>query len=208
VILDLHSHSVKSDDGRARVDLYCQWIKKRAIPLDGFVLTEHRQFDRESDYRTLEDAHGLLILKGSEVETDYGHVLVFGVNDDLLAALDFHAIDLSLERVVREAERTGAIAIPCHPGRPTVGLCTHYRARGPVEGVRAIEVYNGGSRSGEDEAALALAEKHGYLGVGGSDAHLVSQIGTCVTRFRREIESMDDLVAALRGGEFEAEAWS
>ena len=35
MILDLHSHSIKSDDGRARVDLYCQWIKKRAIPLDG-----------------------------------------------------------------------------------------------------------------------------------------------------------------------------
>ncbi len=208
MILDLHSHSVKSDDGRARVDLYCQWIRKREIPLDGFVLTEHRQFDGESDYRALEDQHGLLILKASEVETDYGHVLVFGVNDDLRAALDFGAINLSLERVVREADRTGAIAVPCHPGRPNVGLCAHFRARGPIEGIRAIEVYNGGSRAGEDEAALALAEKHGYLGVGGSDAHLVSQIGKCVTRFRREIESIDDLVAALRAGEFEAEAWS
>jgi predicted metal-dependent phosphoesterase TrpH len=208
VILDLHSHSIKSDDGRARVELYCQWIKKRGIPLDGFVLTEHRQFDGESDYRALEDEHGLLILKASEVETDYGHVLVFGVNDDLRASLDFGAIDLSLARVVREADRTGAIAVPCHPGRPTVGLCAHYRTRGPVEGIRAIEVYNGGSRAGEDEAALALAEKHGYLGIGGSDAHLVSQIGKCVTRFKREIESADDLVAALRAGEFEAEAWS
>ena len=61
MILDLHSHSVVSDDGRAKVDSYCQWLRKREIPLDGFVLTEHRQFDRSSDYRPLEDKYGYLI---------------------------------------------------------------------------------------------------------------------------------------------------
>ncbi len=207
MILDLHAHSTKSDDGRARVELYCQWIRKRQIPLDGLVLTEHRQFDDESDYRALEDQYELRILKGSEVETDYGHVLVFGVNPDLRAALDFKRIDLPLADVLRESERCGAVAVPCHPGRPTVGLCAHYEKRGPVEGVRIVEIYNGGSRAGEDEAAGVLADKHGYAGIGGSDAHLVSQIGRCVTRFRREIEEIDDLVAALRSGDFEAESW-
>ena len=45
MILDLHNHSTVSDDGRAKVENYCQWIRKRELPLDGFVLTEHRQFD-------------------------------------------------------------------------------------------------------------------------------------------------------------------
>lgn len=207
MILDLHNHSVASDDGRAKVDNYCQWIRKREIPLDGFVLTEHRQFDGESDYAKLAEEYGLQILKASEVETDYGHVLVFGVNPDLRAALDFKRIDLPLVELLRETERCGAIAVPCHPGRPNVGLCAHYERRGPVPGVRIVEVYNGGSRSGEDEAALELAEKQGYAGIGGSDAHLVSQIGRCVTRFRSEIEEMGDLVAALREGDFEAESW-
>ena len=53
MILDLHSHSVRSDDGRAKVENYCQWIRRKQLPLDGFVLTEHRQFDVESDYRNL-----------------------------------------------------------------------------------------------------------------------------------------------------------
>ena len=57
MILDLHNHSIKSDDGRAKVENYCQWIRKRELPIDGFVLTEHRQFDAESDYRPLEDEH-------------------------------------------------------------------------------------------------------------------------------------------------------
>ena len=61
MILDLHTHSVRSDDGRAKVENYCQWIRKKDLPLDGFVLTEHRQFDDVSDYRALEDEYGLLI---------------------------------------------------------------------------------------------------------------------------------------------------
>src|SRR5204863_9981441 len=73
VILDLHTHSIRSDDGRAKVESYCQWVRRKELPLDGFVLTEHRQFDLVSDYRALEDEFGLLILKASEVETDYGH---------------------------------------------------------------------------------------------------------------------------------------
>lgn len=207
MILDLHNHSIVSDDGRAKVENYCQWIRKREIPLDGFVLTEHRQFDAVSDYRALEDEHGLLILKASEVETDYGHVLVFGVNDDMRAAYDFTRIDLPLEVVLRETDRCGGIAVPCHPGRPRVGLCAHFEARGAVEGVRLIETLNGGSRGEEDAAAQALAEARGYQGIGGSDAHIVSQIARCVTRFPGEIHDSDDLVSALRAGDFEALSW-
>ena len=100
MILDLHAHSVKSDDGRAKVQNYCQWIKTRNIPIDGFVLTEHRQFDNDSDYSDLAAKHGLTILKGSEVETEYGHVLVFGVTEALQQAFDFTNIHLPLAEVL------------------------------------------------------------------------------------------------------------
>jgi histidinol phosphatase-like PHP family hydrolase len=62
VILDLHNHSIKSDDGRAKVENYCKWIRKQEIPLDGFVLTEHRQFDDASDYTGLAAEYDLVIL--------------------------------------------------------------------------------------------------------------------------------------------------
>jgi predicted metal-dependent phosphoesterase TrpH len=207
MILDLHNHSIMSDDGRAKVENYCQWIRKRELALDGFVLTEHRQYDAVSDYRKLEDEYGILILKASEVETDYGHVLVFGVNDDMRAAYDFTRIDLPLELVIRETERCGGVAVPCHPGRPRVGLCAHFETKGVVEGVHVIETLNGGSRGEEDAAALALAEARGYRGIGGSDAHIVSQIARCVTRFPNEIRDGESLVSALRAGDFEAVSW-
>jgi predicted metal-dependent phosphoesterase TrpH len=204
MILDLHNHSVASDDSRAKVENYCQWIQRRELPLDGFVLSEHRQFDDASDYRGLEDEFGLLILKASEVETEYGHVLVFGVNDDLRATLDFANVKLPLASVLKESARCGAVAAPCHPGRPRVGLCAHFETRGPVEGVEVIETLNGGSRATENEKTIEFAKTHGCASIGGSDAHIVSHIGRCATRFEREIRSMDDLVSALRGGDCEA----
>jgi len=135
MILDLHTHSVRSDDGRAKVDNYCQWIRRKELPLDGIVLTEHRQFDDESDYRALEDKYGLLILKASEVETDYGHVLVFGVNDDLRAAFDFARIDNSLPVVLESAKRCGAVR-PLPPGTGQRGAVRALRAEGPRGGGR------------------------------------------------------------------------
>jgi len=204
VILDLHNHSIQSDDSRARVENYCQWIRKRDLPLDGFALTEHRQYDFQSDYRALEDEFGLLILKASEVETDYGHVLVFGVNEDMTAAFDFSKIDLSLALVVEEVRRCGGIAVPCHPGRTRVGMLAHVRARGAVEGVEVIETLNGGSRGSENEEAAGLAKEYGYRAIGGSDAHIVSHIGRCATDFEASIQSVEGLVEALRSGGYRA----
>jgi predicted metal-dependent phosphoesterase TrpH len=204
LILDLHTHSIKSDDGRAKVSNYCQWIRTRGVPIDGFVLTEHRQFDAESDYGELAAEYDVRILKGSEVETDYGHVLVFGVSDVLRQAFDFGDIHLPLATVLAACDRHGAVAVPCHPGRKRVGMQAHVAERGVPPGVRIIETYNGGSREGEDEAALALATAQGYLGIGGSDAHIVSHIGRCATRFPGDVRDVADLVAALRSGEFEA----
>lgn len=204
MILDLHAHSIKSDDGRAKVQNYCQWIKTRDIAIDGFVLTEHRQFDNESDYSPLAAEHGITILKGSEVETEYGHVLVFGVTPALQEAFDFSDIHLPLAKVVEACDRHDAIAIPAHPGRPRVGMAAHLEEHGIPSGIRVVEVFNGGSREDEDAVAQQLADEQSYLGIGGSDAHIVSHIGRCATEFPAPIRTEMELVEALRGTDFKA----
>jgi predicted metal-dependent phosphoesterase TrpH len=204
VILDLHAHSIKSDDGRAKVENYCQWIRKREVPIDGFVLTEHRQFDAVSDYAALGREYGLRILKGSEVETEYGHVLVFGVNEALTRAFDFASTRIPLARVVEACAEHGAIPAPCHPGRKRVGMSAHITELGIPPGVRIVEILNGGSRGDEDAIAQAMADDNGYLGIGGSDAHIVSHIGRCATRFPGPVDTEAALVEALAAGDFEA----
>lgn len=202
MILDLHLHSELSDDSRAPVEAYLKLLQRKRAerPLDGIVLTEHRQFDLQRDLRELEDRYGLLILNAAEVETDYGHVLVYGVNADILARFDFADVRLPAQEVISEVYRLGGVALPCHPGRPNVGLCAHYESKGPLDGVIAVEALNGGSKKGEDARVQELMRQYGYAGFGGSDSHLVSFVGIVATEFDADIRSMDDLVRELRDG--------
>ncbi|MEO2169534.1 MAG: hypothetical protein ABGY42_15735 [bacterium] len=109
MVLDLHVHSELSDDSRAGVSTYMKVLgrKREERPLDGIVLTEHRQWNAGLDYRALEDEYGLRILRGAEVETDYGHILVYGVNDEITARFDFsdirlHADDHLPRRIIKK----------------------------------------------------------------------------------------------------------
>jgi predicted metal-dependent phosphoesterase TrpH len=206
MILDLHLHSDASDDSRAPVEAYLTWLtKKRAErPLDGIVLTEHRHFDLRRDLRALEDRYGIRILRGAEIETDYGHMLVFGVTADIVRHVDFTDVRLPAREVVRGIARMGGIVLPCHPGRPNVGLCAHYERKPPLEGVVAVEALNGGSKKGENERVGDLMRRHGYHGTGGSDAHLVSFVGLCATEFENPIGDEADLVRELSAGHYRA----
>jgi predicted metal-dependent phosphoesterase TrpH len=203
-ILDLHSHSEASEDSRAPVEAYLNWIRLRRSerPVDGIVLTEHRQFNKNADYRALEDKYEVMVLHGSEIETDYGHMLVFGVNDDITRRFDFADIRLPAQTVIDEVAKMGGLVVPCHPGRPNVGLCHHYENRPALENVVAVELLNGGSRRGENERTADLVVKFGYRATGGSDSHMVSLIGLCATRFEADIRTIDDLVRELKEGRY------
>jgi len=200
MIIDLHVHSELSEDSRAPLEAYLKWIqrKRQVLPIDGIVLTEHRRWDPAVDFRELEDRYEVLVLRGAEIETDYGHMLLYGVNDDIARRFDFTDVCLPAQEVVTEVSRRGGLAVPCHPGRPTIGLCDHYATKPPLEGLVAIEALNGGSRRGEDRRVRRLIEHHGCGAVGGSDAHLVSLIGVCATEFDHVVADIGDVVEALR----------
>ncbi len=56
---------------------------KRGHTVDGIVLTEHRKFDFDKDYSELASQYNVVVLKGSELDTRYGHFLVYGVTQAL-----------------------------------------------------------------------------------------------------------------------------
>jgi predicted metal-dependent phosphoesterase TrpH len=203
--LDLHSHSVSSDDSRATVEGYLKWIqvlRKRGYALDGIVLTEHRKFDFDKDYSALAKQYGVVVLKGSELDTRSGHFLVYGVTEGLARDIDLSNVRMDAQALMQAARQHGAVAVPAHPGRFGIGL-VDYIDRGEVfPEVGIVELLNGGSRQGENERASTLCDKKGYLGIGGSDAHLTSHIGACLTHFQAAISNEGDLVEALLSGRF------
>ena len=129
MIIDMHSHSVFSDDARATVEQYLKWISKvvrKNHRLDGIVLTEHRGFNADANYSALEEQYQIKVFKASELDTNSGHILVYGVNEHLLSLFDFSDIHMDAAMLIREASASGAFAVPAHPGRRRIGLCEFF----------------------------------------------------------------------------------
>lgn len=206
MFIDLHTHSVSSDDSRAKVEQYVKWIgvlRRKGVVIDGFVLTEHRKFDFDKDYSALAAAGDVLIMKGSELDTNMGHFLVYGVTRALAEAIDFSDVHMDAPELTRAAEEYGAIALPAHPGRFGIGLC-EFADGVDLSEIRAAEGLNGSNRPGEQERAEDLIRRLGVPATGGSDAHLVSAIGKCMTQFDNPVLDEFDLVGELRSGAFGA----
>ncbi|MQG68397.1 MAG: hypothetical protein FI707_06355 [SAR202 cluster bacterium] len=206
---DLHTHSVSSDDSRATVDQYVKWVgvlRRKGYRIDGFVLTEHRKFDFDQDYSAISADSDVLILKGSELDTDHGHFLVYGVTEKLTDRVDFSDVHMDGLELVAAAADTGAVAIPAHPGRFGIGLCEFTGNGEDYSVLHAGERFNGSNRPGEQERAEEFLSGLNLAGTGGSDAHLVSAIGKCMTRFEGSIATESDLVREIKGGAF-APVW-
>lgn len=206
MFLDLHCHSVSSDDSRATVEQYVKWVqvlRKRGYVVDGIVLTEHRKFDFDKDYSALAEQYGLVILKGSELDTRYGHVLVYGVSDGLTRDINFADVRMDAHELMQAARQHDAVAIPAHPGRFGIGLTEYIQQGESFPDVEMVELLNGGSRAGENERAEELCQQFGYLGIGGSDAHMTSHLAACMTEFRSAITNERQLVDALLSKQFQ-----
>lgn len=179
-------------------------LRRKGFRIDGFVLTEHRKFDFHKDYSALARENDMLVLKGSELDTNCGHFLVYGVTEALASRIDLGDVHMDAVALVQIAEECGAIAVPAHPGRFGIGFCEYVGVVDEFTGVKVVEHLNGSNRPGEQERADALMSTHAYAGTGGSDAHVVSAIGSCMTRFDDRISNEADIVQALRGGCFSA----
>jgi|TARA_Y100000780_G_scaffold68753_1_gene61620 hypothetical protein len=110
---------------------------------------------------------------------------------------------MDTRELLKAARQHDAYAVPAHPGRFGIGLTEYIQQGETFDDVRIVERLNGGSRQGENERAWELCDDMGYLGVGGSDAHLTSHIGACLTKFSTGISTEAELVEALLSEQFQ-----
>lgn len=166
----------------------------RAAGLDGVCLTEHDRLWPVEDVRALGAAHGLVVLRGMEVTTELGHVLVIGLDRPppgmFLAA--------TLHEAVRRAGAFMALAHPARAGQPHLHAATVARL------FDAVEAMNGSDGPEQNRTAGSLARSAPLPGIGGSDCHAPAEVGRAATRLRCAIGSEADLVAELRRGRHEA----
>ena len=205
MIIDMHVHSDVSDDGMASVETYMKWITnlRRNYRIDGIVFTEHRLFNSDADYEALARQYDILIFKGTEADTDCGHVLCYGMNERIVQDFDLKNVHLSGRELINAMEDSGGIGIPAHPGRRHIGLVEHLDKGYDIgPSLRAAEQLNGGSSKQENARAQQLVTDRQLFGIGGSVAQFVSAVGKFMTEFKRPVRTMQDLVEQLYSGDY------
>jgi len=200
--IDLHVHTYPASPcSSASVDAVIEEAKR--IGLDGICLTDHNHVWGPAEVEEQRQKHGFLILRGNEITTNQGDVLVFGFEKDIQGIVD-------IKELRREVEEAGGFMIVAHPfrgflivGVDQAGLTPEKAMERPLfDYVDAVEVLNGKVTEKENDFALRVTEGLGLPGTGGSDAHEVAEVGMYATEFYEVIKNEQDLIEVLKKGDY------
>lgn len=181
----------------------------KSLGLDGICLTDHDWFWPLGQVEELSRKHGFLVLPGSEINTDTGHVLVFGLDEYVFG---LHKPSFLRDQVVGKK----GIMIAAHPHRrrfledpghkPEAREEMLERARGDefFKMCHAIEGLNGRATEVQNSFSHDLGTRLGAKMCAGSDAHRLEQVGTAATQFEEKVSSLTDLIVQLKLGRFQA----
>ena len=96
------------------------------------------------------------VLQGVEMDTNLGHLLVYGINERVLERFDLTKRMHDGRRIIAELENLGAVAVPSHPFRESVFGSVIERNFTEVAGIRILERYNGQNNDKQNERADTL----------------------------------------------------
>lgn len=198
VMLDLHVHSVRSNDGCMTLEEIA--ARARAAGLRGAAVCDHDL--------VMEDVPALpefLFIPGVEVSTDRGHLLGLFVTAPIKSR--------RAEEAIEEIHRQGGLAVLAHP-------FARRRDGGHILPVvrmlDGLEVWNSrASRKNRkaNEMAAAFAAEHGLRPFAGSDAHVPQEVGNGALLVEAEALTLEAVKAALLAGRgqvarrIESRAW-
>lgn len=206
MLVDLHCHTVdKSDDSALTLKTIGKAAQDRGV--EAVCITDHDAFWNP---RVLEQAGndaGVLFIPGAEINTDAGHVLVFGLAK---YRFGYHHPD----RLIDAVARAGGAAIMAHPYRralppgigpesPGFANALESAMSNPLPGmVDALEVTNGRATDEQNRFSAALARALDMPGTAASDAHAEADFGGACTEFDRPVTGLADLISELKAGRF------
>lgn len=194
MLIDLHCHTKFSRDNPLEPAAFVRLARERG--LDAVCVTEHDTVEASVSVAAIGREEGLLVLQGVEITTDLGHILCYGFEDDAWQRLRgrYYTRAAALSEYAAE---TGAILVPAHPFRSWSSNSVHDELY-TMEYITAVEVLNASNSTPENLRAQHAADLLNVGGIGGSDSHYEDEVARAATCFTRPIESMQDLVAALR----------
>jgi len=202
MLIDLHTHTQpKSDDSLLSPTELA--LKAKQAGFDGICVTEHDWFWAQETADKLSKELDFLILPGIEMNTEDGHMLVFGITEFVFG---MHHTNFLRDIVTKK----GGFMILAHPYRhryysdedaeaKAVEVCE----RPIFKMVDTIETFNGRAKEKQNLFSQALGRKLGWQGIGGSDAHFPRDVPSCATKFERKIRNVAELIQELKAGRYQ-----
>jgi predicted metal-dependent phosphoesterase TrpH len=209
MLIDLHTHTRPlSWDSFLSPDDLIELSRERG--LDGICLTEHDFFWDPEEVFELGKKHNYPVFPGIEINTEDGHMLVFGLRKYVYGM--HRAAELA-----QHVEGAGGVMIAAHPYRRQMpwNAKSEQEWREALERASRLPAYkhcdaleriNGRGTEKENNFSAQLCDLMQMPGTGGTDSHQRSDIGKCATRFERDIRTLDELIQELKAGRFTAVA--
>lgn len=194
--IDMHVHTIISSPC-SNIDIHDMIDYAQLVGLDALCVTDHDTLYGARLAQEIGREKNFTVFKGMEVNTYQGDFLVFGLKEDIGEIV-------SAQELIGLVEAQNGVAIAAHPFRQ------FERALGDniytLKGYHAIETKNGNTPRGLNYLAEKAAVKLNLPGVGGSDAHLLQEIGMYYTEFEDSVTSEEELVEALKEGSYLAKS--
>jgi len=189
---DLHIHSNHSD-GKSSVREILEVAINRRI--DIVSITDHNTVNGSLEALEIvrDENLPIVILPGIEISTAQGHLLAFGITEDVEAGIE-------MSEAVRIVRESGGITSLAHPFQ----FYRHGAVRlGCFKIVDCIEVFNAKSLGIFNRLSEFFCRRFGKGKTAGSDAHKAEFVGYGITVIELNDISLSGILNALKSGKSE-----
>lgn len=205
MLIDLHTHTHPGSwDSYLTPDELVDRSKQAGI--DGIVLSEHDWAWDPEEVKRLAQRHDFLVLPGIEINTEEGHILVYGMHRYVFGMHRSHEL-------AGHVHDDGGVMIAAHPYRRQhpwnwqsekewADAIDRAKQNGAYRFISAMEVGNGRGKVEENSFSVKIADVMGFHGTAATDSHAVADIGKAVTYFERDIRTEEDLIREISAGRF------
>jgi predicted metal-dependent phosphoesterase TrpH len=204
MLIDIHIHTNKYSSD-SKIDPEEAIVKAKEAGLDGICFTDHNACWEAEEIERLHNKYDYPLFAGVEIDTVEGHVLVFG------AAISVDG-PIRIARLRESVTAAGGFMIAAHPlkgfrmfNMADLNFTPDQAAQRPLmRNIDAIETINGKCNDRENSQSAEVAGILHLPTTGGSDAHSLDEMGSCVTDFEDRFKEIPEFLAALKAGHYKA----
>jgi len=190
MFIDTHLHEKKySEDSFISLEEIVD--RAKALGLNGICITDHESNGIMEEANALAKKENFIIITGVEILTFEGDMTVFGLRN--LPDKMIHGSEL-----IDLVKKAGGVAICSHPYRQNNrGMGDYMKELNYVFG---IEAFNGSTPKHLNEKAYNVSLDLNVPALGGSDAHVIDQVGKFATCMPDWVVDEASFIKAIKQG--------